>query len=102
MTGGSVTGVVLHPDTRHRAQVQHTTLVTERELARGIAYARLHTTERYNLYTYDCITFARGMYQAVTGRAAPLAGILIDDPSDLAQSIRHERDAQSEFPPTLR
>jgi len=82
-------GQVRHPDLGHRQTItaMHTVLIDHEQLARAKAYAASKASTPYNALAFQCTSFAREMFEHVTGQTAPSAGLLIDDPSDLAETI---------------
>ena len=86
-----ITGEVHHPDTAHTPTDEKTVMVNNAQLQKGIVYAKAHTHSNYSLLNYNCTSFARGMFEVVTGSTAPFAGVLIQDPKDFAKSLNREK-----------
>jgi len=84
-----VPGEVRHPDTSHRNTVtaMHTVMIDTEQLVRAEEFAASMASVSYNVLTSQCTTFARAMFEHVIGQPAPSAGLLIDDPSDLAETL---------------
>lgn len=89
-----IAGEVRHPDTAHSPTATKTLAIDNQQLKAGIKYATAHAKDNYNLLTYNCTTFARAMFEEATGQSSPYAGLIIDDPNDLAASIEEHNQAR--------
>jgi hypothetical protein len=82
-----VAGEVRHPDTSHTPNAKYTVNIDSKGLASGEKYAASKASAPYNLLRYNCTTFAREFFYEGSGRSAPSAGMLIEDPNGLYDSI---------------
>jgi hypothetical protein len=92
----TVRGSVNNPDLAHqgKATALYSVQVTGEQVIRGIAYMQANKSRDYNLLLYNCTTFAREMFKAITGSDAPRGGLLFDDPADLSDAIIAEAEAE--------
>ena len=86
----SVDGEVRSPDEFHTPKGLKSKKVKFEDVMSAMEYASKMKDEAYNLLSYNCTTFAREMYKIGTGSAAPSAGLLIEDPNTLYNSIWRE------------
>ncbi|MCH7624646.1 MAG: DUF4157 domain-containing protein [Chloroflexi bacterium] len=86
----SVDGEVRSPDEFHTPKGLKSKQVKFEGVMSAMEYASKMKDEAYNLLSYNCTTFAREMYKIGTGSAAPSAGLLIEDPNTLYNSIWRE------------
>ncbi len=82
-----VDGEVRHPDTAHTPNAKYTVDIDTNQLGEGQKYAVEKASAKYNLLWYNCTTFAREFFEKASGRSAPPAGTLIEDPNALYTSI---------------
>jgi hypothetical protein len=85
-------GRVQHPDTSHTPVAKQTEWISKVELQQGINYAYSKENANYSLLGFNCTDFARGMYEAATGKEAPPAGWFVQSPGDRTESINRPRD----------
>jgi hypothetical protein len=83
----SVAGEVRHPDTSHTPNAKYSVNIDSTGLATGEKYATSKASADYNLLSYNCTTFAREFFYKSSGSSAPSAGMLIEDPNALYDSI---------------
>jgi hypothetical protein len=85
--GKSVAGEVRHPDTSHTPNAKYTVDIDANQLKAGEKYAATKKSANYNLLAFNCTTFARQFFYESSGKSAPSAGMLIEDPNGLYESI---------------
>lgn len=82
-----VEGEVRHPDTSHTPNAKYSVQIDSNQLLEGEKYAVDKAKAKYNLLWYNCTTFARDFFEKSSGKSAPSAGLLIEDPNALYESI---------------
>ncbi|GGU23525.1 hypothetical protein [Streptomyces daghestanicus] len=71
------------------ASTRTSVLLNRDQLAKAHQYIDAHMNAKYNLATYNCTSFARGVYKAATGRDAPGLGLpLLENPNAIQQAMR--------------
>ncbi|MFK7787259.1 MAG: hypothetical protein AB8B56_19205 [Crocinitomicaceae bacterium] len=89
----NVAGEVRHPDTSHQPNARHTVNINSSQLTKAEKYADKNKSRDYNLLSYNCTTFARKFFEEA-GQSAPSAGMLIEDPNGLYESIEELNGAK--------
>ena len=86
--GGLSNGRVHHPDNAHKPDAIYPAMTDLQGLQKGVDYANRNKNAMYNLFFFNCATFARTMFEVSTGQVAPSGGLLIDSPNELAEKIK--------------
>jgi len=83
----SVAGEVRHPDTAHTPKAKYSIQIDKDQLKKGKKYAADNASKKYNLFSYNCTTFAREFFKQSSGKHAPSGGMLIENPNGLYNNI---------------
>ncbi|MEU8586220.1 hypothetical protein AB0C59_04320 [Streptomyces sp. NPDC048664] len=86
-------GVHKNKDEPDKASARYTVDLTLEQYENAMQYIDDNHAHSYNLAKYNCTSFARGVYAAATGGAAPnVFGIPLDNPNLLQDGIKRRNE----------
>ncbi|MBQ8035847.1 MAG: hypothetical protein IJ268_02535 [Proteobacteria bacterium] len=96
MSGRDTAGRVEEPDDAHKPKGRKVYRINRRQFRDMYRYIDAHRTHKYNLFSYNCTTFAAHALQAA-GQNVPMEGMTM--PTSLYEAMykeakQHEKDAQ--------